>query len=148
MTQMSPHRGGGISRRILRQMRESSPNVVPDVELRYKSELAYKINELKKERNAVVLGHNYMEPALYNSIPDFTGRLPGAVPPGGPDYRGHHRLLRRALHGGDREDPQSRRRRCSFPSPVAGLFPRAEHHRGGRAGTESAVSRACPWSPT
>ena len=58
---------------LYEQMRKKLANVVPDVELRYKSELAYKINVLKKERNAVVLGHNYMEPALYNSIPDFTG---------------------------------------------------------------------------
>ena len=58
---------------LYEQMRQKLANVVPDVELRYKSELAYKINLLKKERNAVVLGHNYMEPALYNSIPDFTG---------------------------------------------------------------------------
>ena len=58
---------------LYEQMREKLANVVPDVELRYKSELAYKINVLKKERNAVILGHNYMEPALYNSIPDFTG---------------------------------------------------------------------------
>ena len=29
--------------------------------------------ELKKERNAVILAHNYMEPALYYSVPDFTG---------------------------------------------------------------------------
>jgi quinolinate synthase len=28
---------------------------------------------LKEEKNAVILGHNYMEPALYNSIPDFVG---------------------------------------------------------------------------
>jgi quinolinate synthase len=28
---------------------------------------------LKIERNAVILGHNYMEPALYHSIPDFVG---------------------------------------------------------------------------
>ena len=54
-------------------LKEKLADVVPDVELRYKSELAYRINVLKKERNAVVLGHNYMEPALYNSIPDFTG---------------------------------------------------------------------------
>jgi quinolinate synthase len=58
---------------LYEQMREKLANVVPDVELRYKSELAYRINILKKERNAVILGHNYMEPALYNSIPDFTG---------------------------------------------------------------------------
>ncbi len=46
---------------------------VPDVELRYKSTLAVEINQLKKEKNAVILGHNYMEPALYHSVPDFTG---------------------------------------------------------------------------
>jgi len=54
-------------------MKGKLANVVPDVELRYKAGLAFRINQLKKERNAVILGHNYMEPALYNSIPDFTG---------------------------------------------------------------------------
>src|SRR4029077_3633252 len=48
-------------------------DVVPDVELRIKSELAAEINKLKRERNAVILGHNYMEPALFHSIPDYTG---------------------------------------------------------------------------
>ena len=43
------------------------------MELRYKAEIAVEINELKKQRNAVILGHNYMEPALFHSIPDFTG---------------------------------------------------------------------------
>ena len=55
------------------RMREKLADVVPEVELKYKSELAWRINTLKRERNAVVLGHNYMEPALYHSIPDFTG---------------------------------------------------------------------------
>jgi quinolinate synthase len=55
------------------RMREKLSGVVPEVELKYKSELAWRINVLKRQRNAVVLGHNYMEPALYNSIPDFTG---------------------------------------------------------------------------
>jgi quinolinate synthase len=55
------------------QMKAKLSNVVPDVELRYKAELAYEINQLKKEKNAVILGHNYMEPALFHSIPDFTG---------------------------------------------------------------------------
>jgi len=48
-------------------------DVVPDVELRIKSELAAEINRLKIERKAVILGHNYMEPALFHSIPDYTG---------------------------------------------------------------------------
>ena len=58
---------------LYEKMRHKLANVVPDVELRYKAELAFKINQLKKERNAVILGHNYMEPALYNTIPDYTG---------------------------------------------------------------------------
>jgi quinolinate synthase len=48
-------------------------NVVPDVELRIKAELAEQINQLKAEKKAVILGHNYMEPALYHSIPDYVG---------------------------------------------------------------------------
>lgn len=48
-------------------------DIVPDVELFYKSRLAAQINRLKQERNAVILGHNYMEPALFHSIPDFVG---------------------------------------------------------------------------
>lgn len=45
----------------------------PDFELKIKAELAYQIIQLKEEKNAVILGHNYMEPALFHSIPDFTG---------------------------------------------------------------------------
>ncbi len=54
-------------------MKSALHDIVPDVELRYKAELAVEINRLKKEKNAVILGHNYMEPALYYSIPDFKG---------------------------------------------------------------------------
>ncbi len=45
----------------------------PDFELQVQAELAYEINQLKRQRNAVVLGHNYMEPALFHSIPDYVG---------------------------------------------------------------------------
>jgi len=45
----------------------------PEFELRIKAELAFEINQLKLERNAVILGHNYMEPALFHSVPDFVG---------------------------------------------------------------------------
>jgi quinolinate synthase len=55
------------------QMKAKLSGIVPDFELRYKAELADEINRLKVERNAVILGHNYMEPALYNSIPDYKG---------------------------------------------------------------------------
>lgn len=55
------------------KMRAKLGGVVPDVELRYKAGLAEEIMRLKKERNAVILAHAYMEPALYHSVPDFTG---------------------------------------------------------------------------
>ena len=48
-------------------------DVVPDAELRIKAEFAEEIVRLKEERNAVILGHNYMEPALFHSVPDFKG---------------------------------------------------------------------------
>src|SRR4026207_727666 len=48
-------------------------DVVPDFELRMKADLAARVNRLKLEKNAVILGHNYMEPALFHSIPDYVG---------------------------------------------------------------------------
>src|SRR6266571_8988637 len=55
------------------QMRAILRDIVPDFELRIKAELAAEINRLKVEKNAVILGHNYMEPALFHSIPDYVG---------------------------------------------------------------------------
>lgn len=54
-------------------MHEKLKGIVPEFEIRYKAELAFEINRLKAERNAVILGHNYMEPALFHSVPDYTG---------------------------------------------------------------------------
>ena len=54
-------------------LREKLSDAVPDFELRLKAELAVEINRLKKEKNALILGHNYMEPALFYSIPDYVG---------------------------------------------------------------------------
>ena len=59
--------------KLYEQLKGKLGNVVPDVELRVKAELADKINQLKAAKNAVILGHNYMEAALFHSIPDFTG---------------------------------------------------------------------------
>jgi quinolinate synthase len=55
------------------RMRERLRGVVPDFELRLKADLAFEINRLKRERGAIILGHNYMEPALFVSVPDVTG---------------------------------------------------------------------------
>jgi len=55
------------------KLQEMLGDVVPDFELKYKAELAVAINRLKVEKNAVILGHNYMEPVLFHSIPDYVG---------------------------------------------------------------------------
>jgi quinolinate synthase len=54
-------------------LREKLSDTVPDFELRLKADLAVEINQLKKQKNALILGHNYMEPALFYSIPDYVG---------------------------------------------------------------------------
>lgn len=54
-------------------MLQKLSKVVPEFELKMKADLAFEINRLKKEKNAVILGHNYMEPALFHSIPDYVG---------------------------------------------------------------------------
>jgi len=59
--------------RMYDELSSKLKNIVPEVELKYKAELACQINTLKEERNAVILGHNYMEPALYHSITDIRG---------------------------------------------------------------------------
>ncbi len=55
------------------RMKARLARVVPDVELRLKAGVAAEILELKRRRNAVILAHNYMEPALFYSVPDFQG---------------------------------------------------------------------------
>lgn len=45
----------------------------PEFELTIKAELIDEIRVLKEMRNAVILGHNYMEQVLYDTIPDFRG---------------------------------------------------------------------------
>ncbi len=95
--------------------------VVPDVELRYKAELAVEINRLKAEKNAVILGHNYMEPALYPLHPRLHRRLARAEP------QGRRRPTRTSsssaackLHGRDGQDPEPDARPCCCPSQKAG----------------------------
>jgi quinolinate synthase len=55
---------------VYQELKETLGDFAPDPELKYKAELIVEINRLKQERNAVILGHNYMEPVLFHSIPD------------------------------------------------------------------------------
>ena len=54
-------------------LKERLGTMFDDEELRQKAELATEVNRLKDERGAVVLGHNYMGPALFLTVPDFKG---------------------------------------------------------------------------
>ena len=58
---------------LYRDLKAKLGDVLPDAEILLKSEVAAEVLELKAERDAVILGHNYMEPALYHSVPDFRG---------------------------------------------------------------------------
>jgi quinolinate synthase len=57
----------------LHAMQKKLSRVMPDFEIRQKAELVFEINQLKKKLGAIILGHNYMEPALYQTVPDVVG---------------------------------------------------------------------------
>jgi quinolinate synthase len=47
--------------------------IVPDAEIAALSPLMEEIEELKKQRNAVVLAHNYMTPDIFHGVSDLKG---------------------------------------------------------------------------
>jgi quinolinate synthase len=47
--------------------------VIPEIEWPVHAPLIAEINRLKRERNAVILGHNYMTPEIFHCVSDFAG---------------------------------------------------------------------------
>jgi quinolinate synthase len=47
--------------------------VIPEIEWPAHAPLIAEINRLKRQRNAVILGHNYMTPEIFHCVSDFTG---------------------------------------------------------------------------
>ncbi len=48
-------------------------NVLPDIEIEIISPLIERIEQLKQQRNAVVLAHNYQTPDIFHGVADITG---------------------------------------------------------------------------
>ena len=55
------------------EIREKLSGLVPEIELLAKAQVAQEIERLKREKNAIILGHNYMEPALFHTVADIKG---------------------------------------------------------------------------
>jgi quinolinate synthase len=47
--------------------------VIPEIEWPVHAPMIAEINRLKRERQAVILGHNYMTPEIFHCVSDFTG---------------------------------------------------------------------------
>lgn len=55
------------------KLKETFKGSIPDAQLSTQAQAVVEIETVKKQRNALILGHNYIDPFLFHSISDVTG---------------------------------------------------------------------------
>ena len=60
MSQPVAAQGVGAFEDTLHDMKTKLSGIIPDFEIESKAKLAFQIKQLKRELNAVILGHNYI----------------------------------------------------------------------------------------